>query len=83
MDRWAAEALVQAAGAYVAAGLAFAVLFVTAGVGRLDRGARGAGVGFRLLILPGVTAFWPLFAVRWARGTPPPLERTAHRRRHV
>ena len=81
MDPWAAEAIVQAAGAYVAAGLVFAVLFVTIGVQRIDPAARGAPLGFRLLIAPGAAAFWPLLAFRWARGsTHPPAERTAHRR---
>jgi len=30
--------------------------------------AQGSGVGFRLLILPGVAAFWPMFLRRWTRG---------------
>jgi hypothetical protein len=61
-----AELLVAAAGAYVAAGLLFACAFVTWGVSRVDPVAREATLGFRLIILPGVTALWPLLAVRWA-----------------
>jgi len=67
-------------GAYVAAGLAFAVAFVSAGVTRIDAEARGAGLGFRLLILPGSVAFWPLLLRRWLAGRQPPLESNAHRR---
>jgi hypothetical protein len=65
---------------YVGLGLVFAVPFVWSGVQRLDSEAQGSGVGFRLLILPGVAAFWPLFLRRWARGvTEPPVEKNPHR----
>jgi hypothetical protein len=65
---------------YAAIGLIFAVLFVWIGVQRVDTEAQGAGTGFRLLILPGVAAFWPMFLQRWARGTvEPPVERNPHR----
>lgn len=74
-----AEILVDAAGAYLAAGLLFALVFVTAGVQRVDPAARGATWGFRVLILPGATALWPLLLARWLRGGPPPEERNAHR----
>jgi len=74
-------ALVYALIAYAAVGLAFAVVFVWFGVERLDSEAKGAGIGFRLLILPGVAAFWPLLLQRWVRGvTEPPTETNPHRR---
>ena len=53
---------------YAAAGILFAVPFVSYGVLQVDGAAKGSGVGFRLLILPGVAAFWPLFLARWMRG---------------
>ncbi len=66
---------------FVGVGLVFALAFVWFGVERLDRQARGAGIGFRLLVLPGVAAFWPLFVQRWARGVAePPVEINSHRR---
>jgi hypothetical protein len=52
---------------YGTCGLAFGAIFVTVGVGRLDHAARGAPVTFRLIILPGVVAAWPILAVQWAR----------------
>jgi hypothetical protein len=55
------------AGAYVAAGVVFAAAFVTWGVQRVDPAARGARLGFRLLILPGSAALWPLLLRRWLR----------------
>ena len=75
-----AKLFVYALETYAGLGLIFAVLFVWIGVQRLDAEAQGAGVGFRLLILPGVTAFWPIFLQRWARGiVEPPEERNPHR----
>ncbi|HEX9800487.1 MAG TPA: hypothetical protein VGC00_10015 [Thermoanaerobaculia bacterium] len=73
--------LVLAAGVYAAAGLVFALAFVARGVERVDPAARGATLGFRLIVLPGVVALWPLLARRWWRGaTAPPVEGNAHRR---
>jgi hypothetical protein len=70
-----------AVASYAAAGAIFAVAFAVLGVTRLDPSARGASLGFRLLILPGATAFWPLLLRRWLRGDErPPRERNAHRR---
>jgi hypothetical protein len=79
-----AEVIVQFVAVYAGAGVLFALLFVARGVERLDPSAAGAGVAFRLLILPGATAFWPLLAWRWLRGaSEPPLEQNAHRRAAV
>jgi hypothetical protein len=58
--------LVRGIGIYLALGVLFAVPFVVRGVGRVDPAAIGAGWGFRLLILPGVAALWPVLARRWA-----------------
>lgn len=52
---------------YLACGLLFAGIFVTVGVGRVDAAAQGTSLGFRLLILPGAMALWPLLALRWIR----------------
>ena len=65
---------------YAGLGLIFAVPFVWFGVQRLDSEAQGSGIGFRLLILPGVAAFWPMFLYRWRRGiVEPPVEKNPHR----
>lgn len=77
----AASTIVTAAALYLGCGAAFAGPFVWRGVTRIDPVARDSTVGFRLLILPGVTLLWPLLAIRWARGSVhPPLELNAHRR---
>ena len=73
--------LVTALGVYAGVGLLFGVAFVTRGAARIDPQAVGGSWGFRLAILPGVVALWPLVARRWASGQPPPEERNAHRDR--
>jgi hypothetical protein len=74
------KAFLYALAAYAGAGLLFAVPFVFVGVQRVDDEARGTRVPFRLLILPGVAAFWPIFLRRWALGvTEPPVEGNPHR----
>ena len=53
------------------------------GVGRIDPSAAHAPVGFRLIIVPGTVALWPLLAIRWLRGQQAPAESTAHKRAAV
>ena len=79
MDEFLATLLVAAATVYLGVGIVFAVAFVLTGVTRIDSAARGSTVGFRILIIPGCAAFWPVLALRWARGQEPPEERTPHR----
>ena len=74
-----AHYIVAAVAAYVAVGLLFAAAFVTTGVGRIDPSAEHAPIGFRLLIVPGTVALWPLLAMRWIRSKQPPTESTQHR----
>lgn len=75
--------IVRLAGAYAAAGLLFALLFlfVLRGVDRIDPSARAGSRGFRWIVLPGVAALWPLLLRRWLAGaSEPPEESNAHRR---
>lgn len=76
-----ASALILVAKAYLAVGLAFALLFATLLVARLDPAAKGGTVGFRVLIVPGATLFWPLLLGRLLRGRGVPVEHTAHKAR--
>lgn len=80
MTETLANLIALALGVYVAAGVLFGVPFVLFGVSRIDPAARGGTWGFRLIVLPGVVALWPLLARRWIAGAPPPEEATAHRR---
>ena len=63
--------VLEALALYAAAGFVFALAFLTFGIGRMDPSARGSGFGFRLTILPGVVALWPLMLVRWIVGGAP------------
>jgi membrane protein implicated in regulation of membrane protease activity len=68
-------------GIYLAGGFLFAIPFVFIGVKKIDPHAALGSWGFRLLIFPGVAAFWPLLLCRWLKGiSAPPEERNAHRR---
>jgi hypothetical protein len=62
---------VYALTAYAAVGFAFALAFVSIGIQRVDSVAEHAPLGFRIIILPGVTALWPLLLVRWWKGSRP------------
>ena len=76
-----AAAVLILLGIYLACGFVFAVPFVLFGVKKNDPHAAHGSWGFRLLIIPGTMAFWPLLLHRWMRGVhEPPEECTAHRR---
>jgi hypothetical protein len=67
-------------GVYLACGFLFALPFVFLGVGRIDPHASHGSWGFRLLIIPGATALWPILLHRWVKGIhKPPEESTGHR----
>ena len=61
----AAESFVIFLVAYAAVGVVFAIAFVSKGISQIDPIAKGSGAGFRLIILPGVSALWPLLLMRW------------------
>lgn len=60
--------LLAAVGSYAAIGLLFAGVFLTVGISKVDPVSKGSGIGFRLIILPGVAALWPVLLTRWFRG---------------
>ena len=60
MSETVAAWLLAAVGVYAVGGLVFAIVFVLRGVARIDPQAVGGSWGFRLAILPGVVALWPL-----------------------
>ena len=76
-----ATAFLTLLGVYFAIGITFAFAFAATGVQRIDSHAARGSLGFRLLIIPGSTALWPLLLRRWMRDVhTPPEERNAHRR---
>lgn len=66
-----AELLVDVFGFYALVGALFAAAFVTAGIDRVDPVAKHAPAGFRLIVMPGVAALWPLLLTRWIRSIRP------------
>ncbi len=52
---------------YLGIGVAFAVIFVTHLIGRVDPVARGSSAWFRIIIMPGVAALWPWMLARSLR----------------
>jgi hypothetical protein len=53
---------------HASAGLVFAATFLPRRIEQVDASARGSSWAFRLWILPGVVALWPLVWAR-SRGT--------------
>ncbi|MEZ4775532.1 MAG: hypothetical protein R3D00_20270 [Bacteroidia bacterium] len=54
-------------GIYLLVGVLFGLFFVFRGVQKTDPGAEGTGLGFRLLILPGAIALWPVLLGKWRK----------------
>lgn len=52
---------------YLTIGAMFAIPFSLRGAAAIDPAATHSSWGFRLLLLPGAAALWPLLALRWAR----------------
>ena len=73
--------LIYGVGAYSFIGVGVAAWIVLGRLGTLDPVAAHGTWGFRLLVLPGLAALWPLMLRRalTGKGTSP-VERTAHRR---
>ncbi|MFK7885323.1 MAG: hypothetical protein AB8G16_00530 [Gammaproteobacteria bacterium] len=63
-----AQALVTAGAVYVLIGFLIALPFVLRGAGAIDPSAAQGSIGFKLAILPGCIALWPLIVVLWRRG---------------
>ncbi len=78
-----------ALGVYLALGLVAAVALHLGGLRRVDPATEVAGLGFRLLITPGLVVLWPMMVARWRRavtdvsGGGRPADPVALRRRHL
>ena len=55
-------------GVYLFIGVVVALLFVWRGAALVDPRAKGATLGFRIVILPGCVALWPVLLKWWRRG---------------
>ena len=52
---------------YLSIGAVFSVAFVLAGMRRVDAVSQEAGLGFKLLTLPGAALLWPIMLMKWAK----------------
>lgn len=68
MAEFGAIALLMCIGAYLVAGLIFAVPFVIWGAHRIDPAAHDTSIGFKALILPASVALWPVLLTKWGVG---------------
>ena len=77
------ELALLVSGLYVAVGLIAALWLAFAGLGRIDPVAREGTLGYKILIIPGLCVFWPLFVFRVLKQAGMPEERNAHRARSL
>jgi hypothetical protein len=50
---------------YAVAGVVFSIILILKGLKSIDSGVEGTSIWFKLLIFPGLCAFWPLFFMKW------------------
>ncbi|MEM9278339.1 MAG: hypothetical protein AAGA76_07175 [Pseudomonadota bacterium] len=60
----AAQTIVFLIEAYLGVGLVVAAIFIIFGIERVEPYAKGS-LGFRPLLIPGLTLLWPLVLWRW------------------
>ena len=58
---------------YLALGFLFAIPFVIKGVHKVDEGAHGGSISFRIIIIPGTMVFWPVLLKKWLNATKPKM----------
>jgi len=61
------EVISIAAGIYLLLGVLFVVPFLLKGLTKVDAGAHGGTIGFKIIIIPGVIVFWPLLLRKWMK----------------
>ena len=59
------EVILIAAGIYLLLGVLFVVPFLLKGLTKVDAGAHGGTIGFKIIIVPGVIVFWPVLLRKW------------------
>ena len=61
------EILLIIAAIYLALGVFFAIPFLMKGLNKIDEGAHGSTMGFKIIIIPGVIVFWPVLLSKWIK----------------
>ena len=52
---------------YLLLGVLFVIPFLIKGLTKVDEGAHGGTIGFKIIIIPGVVVFWPVLLRKWMR----------------
>ena len=52
---------------YLAMGFLFMIPFIIKGINKIDEGAHGGSIGFRIIIVPGVIVFWIVLLNKWIK----------------
>ena len=61
------EILLIIAVIYLALGVFFAIPFLMKGLNKIDEGAHGSTIGFKIIIIPGVIVFWLVLLSKWIK----------------
>ena len=62
-----ATIILYIAAVYLVSGCLFMIPFIIKGVDRIDEGAHGSSIGFRIIIIPGVIVFWVVLLRKWMK----------------
>ncbi|HMK19591.1 MAG TPA: hypothetical protein VK492_15420 [Chitinophagaceae bacterium] len=52
---------------YLLGGVLFVIPFLMNGLDKVDEGANGSTIGFKIIIIPGVIVFWPVLLSKWMK----------------
>ena len=52
---------------YLLLGVLFVIPFLLKGLTKVDEGALGGTMGFKIIIIPGVIVFWPMLLRKWMK----------------
>ena len=52
---------------YLALGVLFLIPFLIKGISKVDEGAHGSTIGFKIIIIPGVIVFWLVLLRKWMK----------------
>ncbi len=53
--------------AYLVCGLLFVIPFLLKGIHKIDETTVGSSWGFKIIIIPGVIACWPVLLMKWRK----------------
>ena len=61
------QILLIVAAIYLVLGVLFVIPFLMKGLNKIDEGAHGSTIGFKIIIIPGVIVFWPVLLGKWMK----------------